>query len=97
MKIKTIINIVNKCPLCKNNNVTINFDYDIKQYTLECFKCNKKYVLSYGSSVQCPSCGGEKFIHEKYESYCFNCGLVMSGTSRYVAGIKINYPWGLRF
>ena len=97
MKNKTISKVVNKCPKCENRKITMNFDHNLKKYTIECIKCNKKYILPQHSTTTCPICGGKKFIHERYESYCFNCGLVLTGTYNYVAGIKIVYPWGLRF
>lgn len=88
--------IINKCPKCKDDNIAVNFDHNIRQYTLECFNCDKAYVLPHNIVILCPNCKGKKFTHTDYESYCLSCGLVMTSTVCYVAGFKINYPWGLR-
>ena len=44
----------------------------------------------------CPECGHELTYTEDTEIYCNHCGLVCADSIEYVAGIKINYPFGLR-
>lgn len=46
----------------------------------------------------CPECGSEiKYSSEdEDETYCTRCGLVTSGSYPYVAGIKIDFPHGIR-
>ena len=85
-----------RCPKCKEKNIVVSFNHNIRQYTLECYNCNKAYVLPHNITVLCPDCKGKKFVHENFESYCLVCGLVMSSTIAYVAGFKIDYPWGIR-
>ena len=41
----------------------------------------------------CPECG-TKLIHEDDETYCPRCGLITSASIEYVAGQKINLPYG---
>lgn len=46
----------------------------------------------------CPECGSEiKYSSEdEDETYCTKCGLVTSGSYPYVAGQKIDFPYGIR-
>ena len=46
----------------------------------------------------CPECGGEiKYSSEdEDEAYCTHCGLIVSASSRYVAGMRIDLPYGIR-
>ena len=88
--------LITKCPKCKEKNIMVSFNHKFRRYTLECHNCNKAYALPHYIIVLCPDCDGKKFAHEKYESYCLDCGLVMSSTIAYVAGFKIDYPWGMR-
>ena len=48
------------------------------------------------TSSSCPECGHELTYTEDCEIYCNHCGLVVADSIEYVAGIKINYPFGLR-
>ena len=88
--------LITKCPKCKEENILVSFNHNIRQYTLECYNCNNAYVLPHKTTVLCPNCEGKDFVHESHESYCHDCGLVMSSTIAYVAGFKIDYPWGMR-
>lgn len=45
--------------------------------------------------VTCPECGTELTIDEE-ELYCNHCGLVCSSSIDYVAGFKIDLPYGVR-
>jgi ribosomal protein S27AE len=45
----------------------------------------------------CPECGTRTITldEDKCEEYCTRCGYVTRAASRYVAGEKINLPYGL--
>jgi predicted RNA-binding Zn-ribbon protein involved in translation (DUF1610 family) len=45
----------------------------------------------------CPECGDDIVTDEDSgEDYCPGCGLVVSGPYLYVAGERIDYPYGLK-
>lgn len=45
----------------------------------------------------CPECGAELTTTEdEDEAYCTDCGLVTSASNCYVAGFKIDLPYGIR-
>lgn len=46
----------------------------------------------------CPECHGEieYSTEDEDEAYCTRCGLVTSASIRYVAGNKIDLPYGIR-
>lgn len=45
----------------------------------------------------CPECGCQLINDENSgEDYCPGCGLITTGSYSYVAGVKINYPYGLQ-
>ena len=54
--------------------------------------------LNHTSLKYCPECGAEiKYSSEdEDEAYCTHCGLVTSASITYVAGIKIDLPYGIR-
>ena len=54
--------------------------------------------LNHESLKYCPECGGEVEYssEDEDEAYCTECGLVTSGSYPYVAGIRINFPHGIR-
>jgi predicted amidophosphoribosyltransferase len=41
----------------------------------------------------CPECHGD-LVYLEDETYCEECGLVVSATIEYVAGIRIHLPYG---
>lgn len=45
----------------------------------------------------CPYCGTHTIIldEEKCEEYCTTCGVITRAASRYVAGNKVDLPYGL--
>lgn len=47
-------------------------------------------------SCKCPNCKSHNFKEYEDETICMDCGLVLSSTITYVAGIHINLPWGIR-
>jgi len=56
--------------------------------------CNDCY--SDNIHIHCVECFSTEFIiDEDYEIKCKNCGLVHSNSYPYVAGEKIDLPWGL--
>lgn len=55
--------------------------------------------LNHKSLKYCPECNGEiEYTNpdDQDEAYCTKCGLVTSASIRYVAGQKIDLPYGLR-
>ena len=55
--------------------------------------------LNHESLKYCPECNGEieySSTDDEDEAYCTKCGLVTSASIRYVAGQKIDLPYGLR-
>ena len=54
--------------------------------------------LNHDSLKYCPECGGEVEYssEDEDEAYCTECGLVTSGSYPYVAGFRINFPYGIR-
>lgn len=44
----------------------------------------------------CPECGGkgEYLTEDNDEITCTRCGLVLAGSIEYVAGVKVDYPYG---
>ena len=42
---------------------------------------------------QCPECEG-KLVEGEAESYCNDCGLVVTASIEYVAGVRIVLPYG---
>ena len=54
--------------------------------------------LNHESLKYCPECGAEiKYSSEdEDEAYCTHCGLVTSASNQYVAGFKIDLPYGVR-
>lgn len=58
-----------------------------------------KSILNHESLKYCPECGHEieySSTDDEDESYCTHCGLITSASIQYVAGIKIDLPYGLR-
>jgi len=54
--------------------------------------------LNHESLAYCPECQGEieYSSEDEDEAYCTQCGLVTSASIRYVAGQKIDLPYGIR-
>ena len=54
--------------------------------------------LNHDSLKYCPECGGEVEYssEDEDEACCTHCGLVTSASSCYVAGVKIDLPYGIR-
>ena len=84
-----------------------NSHYTMKKNKLEKMKKEKwlnprKYYinsfLNHESLRYCPECGAEVEYssEDEDEAYCTHCGLVTSASIQYVAGRKINLPYGIR-
>lgn len=61
----------------------------------------KYYVnsfLNHQPLNRCPECGGliEYSSEDEDEAYCISCGLITSASIAYVAGVKIDLPYGIR-
>lgn len=48
------------------------------------------------TSSKCPECDTILTQEVSWEIYCPKCGLVVSSNINYVAGIQIDFPYGLR-
>ncbi|MBP5423341.1 MAG: hypothetical protein J6Y78_12965 [Paludibacteraceae bacterium] len=44
---------------------------------------------------KCCNCKSDRIITTQKDIYCAKCGLVLASTTKYVAGQKIDLPWGL--
>lgn len=61
------------------------------------FKTEDKDENSY-KLRRCPECGSKEVFTDNHEVICNACKLVLQGMFPiYSNGIKINYPWGVRF
>ncbi len=80
------------------NNIKIDETFDINEYARSLRRIYINKCLNHKSLKYCPECGGEiEYSNEdEDEAYCTNCGLVTSASSCYVAGVKINLPYGIR-
>lgn len=58
-------------------------------YFIQSLLCTESYRF-------CPECGTEVTYPDEdmCEAYCPNCGLVVTANIEYVAGFKINFPFG---
>lgn len=52
--------------------------------------------LTAKTSSKCPECDTILTQEVSWEIYCPKCGLVVSSNINYVAGIQIDFPYGLR-
>lgn len=85
-----------KCPYCDDEDIEISYNHKRRQYTLTCFNCdNYIKINARQTDLKCSECESNNIVHDDYESYCLDCGLVLSATSNYVAGFKIVLDWGL--
>ena len=80
------------------NNIKIDETFDINEYARSLRRIYINKCLNHKSLKYCPECGGEiEYSNEdEDEAYCTKCGLVTSASSCYVAGVKINLPYGIR-
>lgn len=73
----------------------------IKEQNKKWLNPRKYYLnsfLNHESLRYCPECGGEVEYssEDEDEAYCTECGLITSASIRYVAGNKIDLPYGIR-
>ena len=78
-----------------------NIEKMIKEQNKKWLNPRKYYLnsfLNHESLRYCPECGGEVEYssEDEDEAYCTRCGLVTSASIRYVAGNKIDLPYGIR-
>ena len=93
-----------------NKNRICNSHYIMRKKKLERMRkeADKKWLNPRGYFINsclnhkplniCPECGAEvKYSTEdEDEAYCTHCGLITSASIQYVAGIKIDLPYGIR-
>lgn len=73
----------------------------IKEQNQKWLNPRKYYInsfLNHESLRYCPECGGEVEYssEDEDEAYCTQCGLITSASIQYVAGVKIDLPYGIR-
>lgn len=79
------------------DNIKIDETFDINEYAKSLRRFYISKCINHQSLKYCPECGGEVDINEdEDEAYCTICGLVTSASICYVAGIKIDLPYGIR-
>ena len=73
----------------------------IKEQNQKWINPRKYYInkfINHKPLNRCPECGGiiEYSSEDEDEAYCTECGLVTSASNCYVAGFKIDLPYGIR-
>ena len=73
----------------------------IKEQNKKWLNPRKYYLnsfLNHEPLKYCPECGGEVEYssEDEDEAYCTRCGLITSASIQYVAGTKIDLPYGIR-
>lgn len=86
---------ITNCPICKEENISIKYDYRKMQFILYCNSCDNIFYLLKKVKIECPECEGKDIRFEEDETICRNCGIVLSDTTCYVGGFKIILDWGL--
>lgn len=90
--------------ICKSHNnmrgMKITFDetFDLNEYAKTIRRIYINKCLNHKPLNRCPECGGiiEYSTEDEDEASCTECGLITSASSRYVAGTKIDLPYGIR-
>lgn len=77
------------------------FEKMIKEQEKKWLNPRKYFInsfLNHKSLRYCPECGAEVEYssEDEDEAYCTKCGLITSASTQYVAGRKINLPYGIR-
>ena len=72
-----------------------------KEATKKWLNPRKYYInsfLNHESLKYCPECGAEVEYssEDEDEACCTHCGLITSASSQYVAGVRIDLPYGIR-
>lgn len=72
--------------------------FDLNEYAKSLRRIYINKCLNHQSLKYCPECGGEieYSSEDEDEAICTTCGLITSASMRYVAGKKIDLPYGLR-
>lgn len=84
------------CPCCDDDDIEISYNHKLRKYTLTCFNCDSFIkITKKQADFKCPECESRNIVHDDCESYCRDCGMVLSATISYVAGFKIKLDWGL--
>jgi len=85
---------IKQCPICKHDNILVEFDNRFRRFNVFCAYCDKEYIILNKKTVKCPECESDNIAYSEDETNCRDCGLVLATTIEYNAGIKINLPWG---
>lgn len=74
-----------------NSYYNIRKDMNLRKHYINTF-------INHQSLKHCPECGAEiqYSSEDEDEAYCTKCGLITSASIRYVAGKKIDLPYGIR-
>ena len=80
--------------------IKIKFDetFDLNEYAKSLRRIYINKCLNHKPLNRCPECGGEieYSSEDEDEAYCKECGLSTSASIQYVAGTKIDLPYGIR-
>ena len=80
--------------------IKIKFDetFDLNGYAKSLRRIYINKCLNHKPLNRCPECGGEieYSSEDEDEAYCKECGLITSASIQYVAGTKIDLPYGIR-
>ena len=85
-----------QCPICNDENIIVSFNPTQRRFIISCNNCEKDYTLSKKFKPKCPKCNSETIYFEEDETYCYDCGTVLSATSEYVGITKIILDWGIQ-
>lgn len=86
------------CNSHSNMRIKIDETFDMNEYARSLRRIYLNKCLNHQPLNRCPECGGtiEYSTEDEDEAYCTQCGLVTSGSYPYTAGIRIEFPYGLR-
>lgn len=92
-------------PICKSHynmktvmKVKVDETFDLNEYAKSLRRIYINKCLNHQPLNRCPECGGEieYSSEDEDEAICTECGLITSASISYVAGVKIDLPYGLR-
>lgn len=82
-----------------NSNMKIKVDSSFNTETYIRTK-RRNYInqlINHENLSICPECGGNiEYTTDEDEYYCTKCGLVTQSSNEYVAGFRIDLPYGRR-
>lgn len=78
--------------------IKVDESFDLNEYARSLRRIYINKCLNHQPLNHCPECGGEieYSSEDEDEAICTKCGLITSASICYVAGVKIDLPYGLR-